>query len=267
MTLVLALKWGSPEQESVLVAFDSKATTPFGIAYEVKKVYPVFLDAKPVGMASGAGDEALVKWGFETVDDVLLKLAKQESPDSFEAFRKGVREVESRFVKRSSELRNLGVTPGFQLILCGLDAKGKASIYLFDERGLADPRHDSPGYAIIGSGFVTGGTLLLRLLGYKLELDLGILTAFILDRVSDVDSTVGPFVGESYLMRISEEKEGRKEIHLGPLTDEALIEYKDKSNRRKELIQQFWQLCDDVREEKVWGALKSLSIEESEETN
>jgi len=168
-----------------------------------------------------------------------------------------VRDIEYSFMKRFSKLRDLGINPSFQMVLCGLDPDGKASIYLFDNRGLAEPVHDNPGYAIIGSGFVTGGILLLRLLGYTMERDLGILTTFIVDTVSEVDTAVGPFVGESYLLRI-EEKEGRKEIVLGPLKDEALLEFKEKSAKRKELIRKLWQLFDEVGEEKVEEALNSL---------
>jgi hypothetical protein len=48
-------------------------------------------------------------------------------------------------------------------------------------------------------------------------------TAFIIDVVSEVDPSVGPFVGESYYMRV---EEGR--VALGPLKEEALKEYKDR---------------------------------------
>jgi len=41
MTLVIALKWIMEEGEGVLVSSDSRAT--FGpIAYEVRKIYPIF---------------------------------------------------------------------------------------------------------------------------------------------------------------------------------------------------------------------------------
>lgn len=55
---------------------------------------------------------------------------------------------------------------------------------------------------------------------------LRLLTAFILDMVSEVDY-VGPFVDESYLMRL-EKGEKQKTIALGGLTDTALREYKEK---------------------------------------
>ena len=109
-------------------------------------------------------------------------------------------------MNRLNKLRKMGIDPSFQLILGSVDLDGRASLYEFDGRGLAEPMHEDPGYAIIGSGMITGGILLLKLLGYNSEIDLGLLTAFILDTVSEVDYSVGPFVGESYLMRL---KRGR----------------------------------------------------------
>jgi len=146
--------------------------------------------------------------------------------------------------------------PSFQLVLGSVDIDGEASLYQFDSRGLAEPVHDDPGYAIIGSGLVTGGVLLLRLLGYHPDVDLGMLTAFILDMVSEVDPSVGPFVGESYLMRV-DAKEGERYIALGPLKPEAVREYKDKISRRRELIRELWRLCDDVGEDEVEARLKA----------
>ena len=258
MTLVLAMKWSIGEDEAVLVTSDSRATTPVGIAYEVKKIHPiVFGDDKPVAIASGSGEGSLVKWGFEIAEEQLLTCAQKEYPVRYETIRNAVRSIEKRFVQRLSELRGYRLEPDFQMILCGLDLHGKAWIYLFNNAGLAEPVHGNPGYAIIGSGFITGGILLLRLLGLTPGLDLGLLTTFILDTVSEVDTAVGPFVGESYLMRIGE-KEGKRELNMGPLTAEALVDFKKRSAKRKELIGRLWRLCDEVGEEKMEDALNSL---------
>jgi len=123
-------------------------------------------------------------------------------------------------------------------------------MYVFDGNGLAEPVHDNPGFALIGTGFVTGGNLLLRLLGYSAEesysLDLGALSAFIIDVVSEVDPAVGSFVGESYFMRVENGK-----VVLGPLKIEALKEYKQKIPRRKEILQRIWRLLDIFGEEEV----------------
>jgi hypothetical protein len=48
-------------------------------------------------------------------------------------------------------------------------------------------------------------------------------TTFIIDVVSEVDPSVGLFVGESYYMRVEEEK-----VALGLLNEEALKAYKDR---------------------------------------
>lgn len=140
--------------------------------------------------------------------------------------------------------------------------KGKASIYHFDERGLAEPVHDNPGFAIIGSGFFTGGCLLLKLLGYSperaLRLDLGMLTSFIIDAVSEVDSGVGPFVSESWLMRFE-----RGKVLLGPLKEEALRMYKGRVEKRKQLFKMPWDACEVAGEDAVVRALKGACARSS----
>lgn len=253
MTLVLAFKCTYKNKEAILVSSDSKATTAFGIAYEVKKLHPIYLEGKshrPVAIASGAGDTSLIKSGFKLADQVLLTRAAKEYPVSHDSFVKASQEIEAALVSKFSQLRNFGVDTSFQMILCGLDLSGKAAMYLFDSRGLAEPVHENPGYAIIGSGFVTGGILLLRLLGYEPDLELsslGLLTTFVLDTVSEVDTAVGPFVGESYLMRIEDEKEPKRLV-LGALKDEALIEYKRKVAERKDIVRLLWNYADAIGE-------------------
>jgi 5-bromo-4-chloroindolyl phosphate hydrolysis protein len=93
--------------------------------------------------------------------------------------------------------------------------------------------------------------------GQRQDIELGLLTAFILDMVSEVDYSVGPFVGESYLMWV--EKNGnKKSIALRGLTDKALREYKEKIKVRRELLQKVWRLCDTVGEEKILERLGAL---------
>lgn len=76
-------------------------------------------------------------------------------------------------MKRFSEIRSYGLKPSFQMVIGNVDLNGKASLYSFDDNGLAEPVHDNPGYAIIESGFITGGLLLLRLLGYSMGYTFG----------------------------------------------------------------------------------------------
>jgi hypothetical protein len=253
MTLILAFKLTHGEGEAVLVASDSKATAAFGIAYEVKKIRPIRFKGSAVGIVSGAGDSALVKAGFKLADDILVRYAEKEYPVSHDAFARAAEEVQSGLLTKFSQLRGLNLDPDFRMILCGLDLSGKASIYSYDGRGLSEPVHENPGYAMIGSGFVTGGVLLLKLLGYTPDVGLdglGLMSTFILDNVSEVDTAVGPFVGECYLMRIEHDK-GSRQIFLGALKDEALVEYKRKASSRRDLLRMVWKASDRLGEEKV----------------
>jgi len=253
MTLILAFKLSHGDGEAVLVASDSKATAAFGIAYEVKKIRPIRFKGSAVGIVSGAGDSALVKAGFKLADDILLRYAEKEYPVSHDAFARAAEEVQSGLLTKFSQLRGLNLDPDFRMILCGLDLSGKASIYSYDGRGLSEPVHENPGYAMIGSGFVTGGVLLLKLLGYTPDVGLdglGLMNTFILDNVSEVDTAVGPFVGECYLMRVEHDKRARQ-IFLGALKDEALVEYKRKASSRRDLLRMVWKASDRLGEEEV----------------
>ena len=256
MTLVIALKWPISTGESILMVSDTRATTSVGIMYEAKKIHPIISeDGKNLGIVGGAGDPALVKWGFEAADQIIKAHAGDDGLIYFDEVRDAVRRMEDIFMRRFQELRNRGLDPSFQLVLGSVDLDGKASLYQFDSKGLAEPLHEDPGYAIIGSGMITGGILLLRLLGYRPNIDLGMLTAFILDMVSEVDPSVGPFVGESYLMRL-EKRDDEKYVALGPLKAEALREYKEKISKRRELIRELWKFCDEIGEEEVEERLK-----------
>ncbi|WP_153012528.1 Ntn hydrolase family protein [Pyrococcus kukulkanii] len=267
VTLVLALKWlwnREREQEAVLMASDSRVT--YGpITYEAKKIHPVGVKEKdiPVGIAGGSGDAALVKYGYSVVDAVVEEFMKNkdETPSQRE-FSYIVREVENQLISRFRELRSMGIDINFNMILASVDPEGKASIYHFDSRGLAEPVHDTPGFAIIGSGSITGGMLLLRLLGYSpdSEQNWGLLSTFIIDMVSEVDPAVGPFVGESWLMRVEDGK-----VALGPIKEEALKEFKEQVRKRKELIRELMFLCDVVGEDRVEEGLIEMLKREVEE--
>ncbi len=157
----------------------------------------------------------------------------------------------------------MGLDVNFSMVLGSVDKEGRASMYLFDSRGLAEPVHDNPGFAMIGSGFFTGGNLLLKLLGYDPgrsgEMDLGMLTAFIIDSMSEIDSTVGPFLRESWLMRVEEDKMTKEgKVFLGELREEAYKEYKEKVRKRKELIREFWHACDLIGEDRIEKILQEV---------
>jgi hypothetical protein len=250
MTLVMALKWATKDGEAVLLTSDSRVTTDVGVAFEMKKIYPILFGDKHVAVVGVSGNTALAKQGFQVAQDVLTSYAERNYPISFLEFKTAVGEIEDRLVKRLSQLRSYGIQPSFQMVVGSVDLDGSASIYRFDDSGLSEPVHDSPGYAIIGSGMVTGGILLLRMLGYDQDLELGLVSAFIVDLVSEVDTSVGSFLGESYFMRVQVEN-GKRKIALGPLIGEALSTYKKQIGARRELVKRLWRACDQYGEDKV----------------
>lgn len=257
MTLVIGIVWKEKLGDMVLMVSDSRVTTPFGIAYEMKKIYPITVDKEPVAVAGVAGDISIAKQAIEITHGVIVEHSKDSRSIDFDRFSLVVKEIERKLMSRFSELKKFGIDPEFSMLLGSLDLKGRGSLYRFDNRGLSEPLHDTPRYGIIGSGMVTGGILLLRLLGHDAEVELGLLTAFIIDAVSEVDTSVGPFIGDSYLMRLERnEGSGETYIALGPLKEEAIIEYKDRIRKRREQIKKFWRLLDELGEEAFDEMLK-----------
>jgi len=264
MTLIIALKWIIEGNEGVVISSDSKATVG-PISYETRKVYPIVLKVGdkyvPLAIAGGAGEASIVKQSYRVCEKVLTDLAvkewKNQTP-TFEQFEDAVNQIESILIRRFKELREQDLEPSFSMILASVSPQGKASMELFDERGLAEPVHDNPGFAVIGTGFITGGNLLLRLLGYSAEesytIDIGTLSTFIIDVVSEIDPAVGSFIGESYYMRTE-----KGEVLLGPLKPEAIKEYKLKVAKRKALLQRIWKLFDSIGEDEI-----EKIVEESE---
>ncbi len=264
MTLVIVLKWLTAEGESVVIGSDSRVT--YGpIAYEAKKIYPIYFthDGEEIDLAvaGGAGDSSLAKYGYMLAETVLKERCAQKGFQclTYDEFAASVQEIEARLISKFNALRKEGIDPSFQMILASVDPAGKASMYVFDDKGLAEPVHADPGFAIIGRGAATGGMLLTRLLGYSIEesgaLDLGMLLAFVIDLVSEVDPSVGPFVGESYRMWI---KEGK--VTMGPLTPEALKRYKVKVEQRRNLIRLLQRVCDqrEGKEKQIERYLEKL---------
>lgn len=157
------------------------------------------------------------------------------------------------------------------MVLGSVDIEGKASMYVFDDKGLGEPVHDNPGFAILGRGFFTGGNLLLRLLGYGPEesryLELGVLPSFLIEAVSEVDSSVGSFSGDSWLMRLEKDEKGDKKKALGQLTAEALKKDKDKVKMRKDMLTRLWRLCEEKGEKAVDKGLKEIGKGRKEPQN
>jgi len=77
-------------------------------------------------------------------------------------------------------------------------------------------------------------------------MDLGAVSTFIIDVVSEIDPAVGSFIGESWFMRVE-----KGEVLLGPLKAEAIKEYREKAKLRKGIIRRLWKLLDEFGEQKV----------------
>lgn len=258
MTLVIAMKIiEDPElnKESVLMVSDSRATME-GLSYEeARKIMPIILsrgeDEVPIAVMSGSGNVAMVKYAYELFSEYLIEKAENEwgfETPSARDFRKAVRELERLMMRRTRELMEYyGKLLTYKLILASVSPEAKASIYVFDNMGLATPVHDDPGYAMIGIGQLSGGLLLMKLLRdftHDNEWSLSILASFIVELVSDVNLSVSPFTGESWYMRVVNEERNR--VALGPLKWEATIETKDRIMLRKNVIRQAWFVCDKL---------------------
>lgn len=266
MTLLVALKWGREGEEGVVVSSDSKVTVG-PVSYEARKVHPIILETGeepvPLAIAGGAGDASLIKQSYRICEKILTDLAVKEwsrKTPSFSQFEDAVGQIEAAHIRRFRELREQGLELSFSMVLASVDQNGKASMYLFSERGLAEPVHDNPGFAVIGTGFFTGGNLLLRLLDYNPKesymLDIGALSTFIIDLISEIDPAVGSFVGESYYMRVE-----KGEVLLGPLKEEAVKEYKEKAKQRKELFRRIWRMFDTVGEQEISEKMDEMEKE------
>jgi len=263
VTLVLALVWG----RGVLVTADSRASTGI-VFHEERKIQPIYFvhegEEYDLAVVGGSGDSALVKQGFTIIRSIFKqwfaeKGFKEKRNPFVEEVENIVSEIESRLLLRYRNLRSVGVEPSVSLLLATVSQDGKPLLYVFDDRGLAEPMHDNPGYALLGKGVVTGGLLLLRLLDYRpdesWDWDLGLLSAFIIDMVSEVDPSVSPFLGESIYIRYDDEK---KRVVLGPLREESYKEYKDKIKRRRDIVKMLWSTLEVVGEDDVKEALNKL---------
>ncbi len=259
MTLVIALVWGT----GILVSADSRVSGGY-VIHEEKKIYPVYFTRNDVdynlAVLAGAGDAALVKQGFYMAENVFREwldtLDVKRNPSSRE-LDDIISEIEKRLMSRYRDIRILGLETDTVLLLASVTRRGEPRLYVFDDRGIAEPKHDSPGYALLGRGAVTGGLLLLRLLNYtrKKNWDLGMLSSFIIDVVSEIDPSVSPFLGESLFIRYDPEE---KRVILGPLKKEAFKEYKEKIKSRKEAFRLLWEAMEYSSEENIINNLKRL---------
>ena len=264
MTLIIALVWGS----GVLVSADSRASTGY-VIHEEKKIYPIYVingkDEYDLAILAGAGDAALVKQGFLIIEKEFHRwfsgLQNQKRNPTQEEIEELVSHIEHMLTSRYSRLWKIGLKTDVSLLLAAVTSEGSPVLYVFDERGIAEPRHNFPGYALLGRGEVTGGLMLFRLLNYTKEIseswDLGLLSSFIIDMVSEVDPTVSPFLGESYYIRYQNGK-----VVLGPLKNEALKEYKGKIELRKKIFNLIWTAAEKVGEIDILNSLNEMLAKE-----
>lgn len=261
MTLVMGFVWG----KGVVMVSDSRATV--GLATEEeRKLYPIFLEVEGVehdlAVVGGAGSASLVKQCFRIVErhfkGFFLSSRRYPETDDVDSI---VDAIQGELVQRFSELRSHGVGVDVELMLGMVTAEGEPRLYVYERSGLYEPRHKSPGYAMIGIGRDTGGLLLMSLLGYDAmrasSWDMSIFTAFIVDAISAVNPYVSPLSSflDSIYIRWSEEDGGPV---LGPLRMEAFIEAKQRSSKRLSVYRELWDLMERVGEDVVREALESL---------
>jgi 20S proteasome alpha/beta subunit len=269
MTLILALKCTTTEGEGILVCADSKATAYGGLAYRVQKIFPITLNPGTekevdIAIASGAGNEAMVRHAIKLAEREFIELAEKEWKGGYPSskqFEYAVGDIENKLITKLAEWKKNGLEISLSMILCGLDSTGRASIYVFDESGLCRPFNDTPGFACIGSGFVTGGNMILQQFWRPgLPVDWAqILAAYTIQTVSKVDTNVGPFEGASWYFRIQEGKPV-----MGELKIESLKEYLERVRHREEMLKYVWYTCDQVGENKILKLLKK-KLEKSQE--
>ncbi|CCC80921.1 proteasome-type protease [Thermoproteus tenax] len=248
MTLVIGVVWRAVQ--GVLVVADTRSSMG-PVFLEERKIHPVKRGGLGYAVLAGSGNPKLVKKGYRVIEETIDSWIAQNgtrTPKSQE-LNKMVDTAERLLIEELKFLRDRGIDPcedGLSILWASVSDEGDPRLYHIDCTGLADAKHDNPGYVLLGRGLYTGALALLRLFNFSPEhtWDMGLYTAFIIDLVSEVDSSVSPFLGDSYLIR----KEGEKVV-LGPLKPEAYQEYKKKIAKRREAIQLLWQALESVDNE------------------
>ena len=264
MTLIMALVWGL----GVVVTADTRATA--GPIYgEERKIYPIYLnigdEELDLAVVAGAGDSALIKQGVQLMRRVYIEWSKElgnevRNPTEDESLRI-VERIERALIERYALLRNVGINPSVEILLATVTHEGKPLLYVFDSRGIANPMHEVPGYAILGAGRITGAQLLLSLLGYDPERaaswDHSVFPVFVIDMVSQVDPTVSSFTDPQSSVYIRYDVKARKVV-MGPMKIESFKEAKEAVGKRVKAIRKLWELMEIASEDEVLGYLEEL---------
>ncbi len=266
----ISIIWG----KGILVTVDGRSMDPgFPEPRNVRVItYQGDGKDKPLAVVSGYGDDSLLSSLFEIAEDVFIEWfdtagsRSWRNPSGLET-RRIVSQIEERILERYRDLKNLGVNPNAQLSLALVTQDGSPKLYYFNEKGLASPKHQNPGYIVLGSpASVAIAEALIRAVGYSpLEstgLNVGALSAFMISLASEVDSNVSPYIGDSIYIRYDPRE---NDVVVGSIKDQALIKMMERLERRREAMKLLWRAMDilgDEREERVLRLLKSL-IEDS----
>jgi 20S proteasome alpha/beta subunit len=258
MTLIVAicLKEKRTGNESVVIFSDSQATAG-PVSYSVHKIEEIFSEkGPPLAIAAGSGDMAMIKKAVDVSNSVLLTKAKEEwggGTPSFEQFFEAVQDVENLLIDIFSEYEAREVEINLQFLLASVSPDGYASLYLFDERGVSQPIHDNPKFACIGSGFFLGGNLLLQQF-YSPDLTLDeatFLGSYVINEVSIVDPSVGPFEGESCYFRLVD-----GDTAVGAITKRGLQSVKSEYRFRKKLLRYVWKQSNSFGSRELYSILR-----------
>lgn len=262
----ISIVWGN----GILVTVDGRSMDP-GFP-EPRNVKPIIYSEggreRPLAVVSGYGDESILSSAFQIVDDVFIEWfdavgsRSWRNPGDSEVKRM-VSDIEERLMERYRSLRNLGVIPNTYLSLATITQDGSPRLYYFNERGLAAPRHASPGYVVLGSQVSSAvAEALLRLVGYSPGesslWNIGVLSAFIVTVASEIDPSVSPNIGDSIFLR---QDPSEKEIVIGSIKDQALIKLRERLERRREGFKILWramEMLGDEREERVLRLMRNL---------
>lgn len=262
MTLIVAICTEEKDSEGIIISSDSQATVG-PVTYRVKKIVPIMLDEEPLALVAGAGDTALVKKATEAAEEILIKNSIREwnaKTPSYDQFKQAISEIETSLIEKISFYRERKLRIDFDFIVGSLDSTGKASLFVFDKRGMAHPVHDDPGFACIGSGFYLGGNLLLQqFYSRPIDwLDAANLAAYVINQVSRVDAGVGPFEGDSFYFRLSPEKE----LSLGDMTRLGFQRRKREYDWRRKLLKYVWNQSSILGAKEIYTTIKK-GIKES----